>query len=77
MFVISVLCIVVVASLTQLATKWVIVIFETILQLKDCESIIKILESEIASKSPAIKAHKQTTAASIEALTGLYMYMYN
>ena len=40
------------------------------MQLKDCESIIKILESEIASKSPAIEAHRQTTSASIEALTG-------
>ena len=40
------------------------------MQLKDCESIIKILESEIASKSPAIEAHRQTTSANIEALTG-------
>ena len=45
-------------------------VVSTFMQLKDCESIIKILESEIASKSPAIEAHRQTTSASIEALTG-------
>ena len=44
----------------------------TFVQLKDCESIIKILESEIASKSPAIETHRQTTSASIEALTGTF-----
>jgi hypothetical protein len=38
-------------------------------EIQDCESIIKLLESEIASKSPPIDAHIRTTAASVQALS--------
>ncbi|CAI8027711.1 Rho guanine nucleotide exchange factor 12 [Geodia barretti] len=38
-------------------------------EIQDCESIIKLLESEIATKSPPIDAHIRTTAASVQALS--------
>jgi len=45
-------------------------------ELRDCESIIKILEVEISSKSPAIEVHIQTTSASVDALTGKPLRSY-
>lgn len=39
-------------------------------ELRDCENIIKILEEEIAVKTPAISAHVQTTTSNIQMLVG-------
>ena len=38
--------------------------------LRDCENLIKILEAELAAKTPAIDAHVQTTSSNITMLTG-------
>ena len=38
--------------------------------LRDCENIIKILEEELAAKTPAIDIHLQTTSSNIKMLTG-------
>ncbi len=39
-------------------------------ELRDCENIIKILEEELAAKTPAINVHLQTTSSNIKMLTG-------
>ena len=45
-------------------------------ELRDCENIIKILEEEIAAKTPAIGAHVQTTTSNIQMLVGKHQFIH-
>lgn len=49
-------------------------------ELCECQNIIKILEEELAAKTPAIDIHLQTTFSNIKTMTGeslcTYMYRY-